>query len=133
MSVVEESIEIPVSSDRVWQIIGAFGDIASWHPAIVSSPAEGDVRTCVLGDGAEVVERLVEHSDADRFYVYTIIRGGFDVHDYNSRLEVEPSGDGARVSWSGDFVANDPSQQETLAGVFAAVYRLGLDNLTTML
>jgi hypothetical protein len=132
MSTVEESIEIAAPSDLVWQRIGDFGDIASWHPAIVSSPTDGDVRTCVLEDGAEVAERLVEHSDADRFYVYTIVRGGFDIHDYNSRLEVQPSADGARVSWSGDFVANDPSQQEALSGVFAGIYRLGLDNLKTI-
>lgn len=132
MTTVKESIDVTKGSGVVWAVMGDPGGIADWLPAILSSPYNDGVRLCDLGGGVEVAERVIEHSDANRFYVYTIVKGGFDVHDYVSRLEVEDVDGGSRVTWSSNFEAGDPDQADSIAEAFAGLYRMGLENIKSL-
>jgi hypothetical protein len=129
MTAVKESIDVTKGSAAVWTVMGDPGGIAEWLPAILSSPYSDQVRRCDLGGGVEVDERILEHSDSEHFYVYTIIKGGFDVHDYVSRIEVVDVVGGSRVTWSSEFEAGDPDQADSIAEAFAGLYRMGLESI----
>jgi hypothetical protein len=132
MTAVKESIDVTKGSAAVWAVMGDPGGIADWLPAILSSPYSDGVRLCDLGGGVEVAERVLEHSDADHFYVYTIVKGGFDVHDYVSRLEVKDVDGGSQVTWSSEFEAGDPDQAGSIAEAFAGLYRMGLESIKNL-
>jgi len=132
MTAVKESIDVAKESAAVWAVMGDPGGISEWLPAILSSPYRDGVRRCTLDGGVEVDERVLEHSDSGQFYVYTIIKGGFDVHDYVSRLEVEDNDGGSRVTWSSEFEAGNPDEADSIAEAFAGLYRMGLESIKSL-
>jgi hypothetical protein len=119
---------IAASPDRVWQIIGRFDGLHTWHPVIgscVSTQAGGDtIRTLTTVDGGVVIEKLLGHSDADRRYSYTIEESPLPVSGYRATLSVAPAGDRhALVSWESRFEATIPDEAaalDVIAGIFAA-------------
>lgn len=69
MTKITESVTIQADADRVWAIMGDLGTISNWLPAIATSSVDGGQRSCTTVDGADLQERIVERSDAERFYV----------------------------------------------------------------
>jgi hypothetical protein len=126
---IVESLEMNTTPDRVWAIMGGFGSIADWHPAIASSPVKDGVRILMLEGGGEVHEPLVEHSDAERYYVYAISSGPFPITGYLSRLSVEQAGSGARMTWTGEFETETSEDAATYEQVFRNVYTSGMDGI----
>ena len=126
---ISEVVEVNATADAVWAVMGAPSSISAWHPGIAASPVTDGVRHVQLEGGGEVLEPVLEHSDADRFYIYGIASGPFAISGYRSRLAVEDLGGRARVVWSGEFEADDPAQSDELAGIFGGVYRAGLEGI----
>ncbi|MGY1806955.1 SRPBCC family protein [Blastococcus sp. SYSU D00669] len=68
---VTETIAVAARPDAVWKVVGNAGAIADRVPAIESSRLEGDVRHATFaGGGGDATERIVEHDDATRSYLY---------------------------------------------------------------
>jgi hypothetical protein len=126
---IAESVHTTASAEQIWSIIGDFGSIADWHPAILASPTKGNVRILSLDGGVEVQEEVVEHSDADRYYVYTILSSPFPMTDYRSRLSVSADGSGARMDWTGEFQTATAEDAATFEGVFRGVYHSGMESI----
>lgn len=89
---------IPGSPDDVWDRIREFDSFDEWGPGPVTDcTIEGDdaptqigaVRRFQAGDRT-VRERLVAHSDEDRFYQYTIEEGAAGKEAYLSELRLIP-------------------------------------------
>src|ERR671910_210487 len=133
MAIVHETIRIEADPLRVWELAGDPARIAQWVPMLVSSSAEGDERRCALEDGGELVERIIERSDADRFYEYEIVDAPMPVRWYRSRLAVEEHKGHAHVDWVAEFEPQQAGQEERLAATFAATYRSGLEELRAQL
>lgn len=85
MANVRETVIIAAHPNEVWDIAGDPDRIADWVPAIAASAADGDERSCTLVDGAELVERILERSDAQRYYDYEIVDAPMPVRFYRSR------------------------------------------------
>ncbi len=132
MTAVKESIDVKKGSAAVWAVMGDPGGISEWVPAILASPYSDGVRHCDLGGGMVVDERILEHSESEHFYVYAILKGGFDVHDYVSRIEVEVVDGGSRITWSSQFEAGDPDQANSIAEAFSGLYRTGLEGIKSL-
>lgn len=134
--IVSEEVTLNGSADQVWQAIGAFGGLYTWHPAIVSTALTGtgsnagDTRILTLGDGATVTEVLVDHDDGTMQYSYVIMVSPLPVQNYFSTLEVVPKGEnGATVVWSSTFDANGASDEEAIE-VISGIYKGGFTALT---
>ncbi|MGH8363809.1 MAG: SRPBCC family protein, partial [Pseudomonas sp.] len=119
-------IEIPVSAEQVWQLVGGFNSLPDWLPFIVKSePSEGGrVRHLQTADGGVVVERLQRFDDAARTYSYSISESPFPVSEYLATLKVEALGDSsAKVTWSGVFTpvagVTDAAVEELFTGVYS--------------
>ncbi|WP_247791251.1 SRPBCC family protein [Acinetobacter baumannii] len=70
------TLEIPASPEQVWQLIGGFDSLPDWLPFVAKSElSEGArVRSLILADGGNVVERLEAFDEQKRTYSLIILR-----------------------------------------------------------
>ncbi len=142
---VSESVEVAAPPEGVWAILGDFGNMQAWHPAIVKSDHEGGntpgaKRTLYLGDDITISEELLGYDGQARSYEYRILAVDpkvLPVMDYVSEVRVGAGKDAGHslVVWSSRFnsAGNEDMDQEkrdeTSLGAIKSVYRGGLDNL----
>ncbi|WP_339532335.1 SRPBCC family protein [Pseudomonas mucidolens] len=132
MATASSVIEIPVSAEQVWQLVGGFNSLPDWLPLIAKSePAEGGrVRHLQTADGGVIVERLQTFDNVARTYSYTIEVSPFPVSAYLATLQVEAlTESSAKVTWSGVFTPQNGVTDETVEALFAGVYSGGLEAL----
>lgn len=132
MATASSVIEVPVSADQVWQLIGGFNTLPDWLPFIVKSEASdgGRVRHLQTADGGVVVERLQSFDNVARTYSYTIEQSPFPVSAYLATLQVEALTDAsAKVTWSGVFTPAAGTTDAAVEELFAGVYSGGLEAL----
>ena len=132
MATASSVIEIPVSADQVWQLIGGFNSLPDWLPLIVKSEAldGGRVRHLQTADGGVVVERLQSFDNVGRTYSYTIEQSPFPVSAYLATVQVEALGEAsAKVTWSGVFTPAAGTTDAAAEELFAGVYSGGLEAL----
>ncbi|NVZ81125.1 SRPBCC family protein [Pseudomonas yamanorum] len=125
-------IEVPVSAEQVWQLVGGFNSLPDWLPFIVKSePSEGGrVRHLQTADGGVVVERLQSFDNVARTYSYSISESPFPVSEYLATLKVEGlTASSAKVTWSGVFIPVAGVTDAAVEELFAGVYSGGLEAL----
>jgi hypothetical protein len=131
---VQRSVELPAAPAEVWSVIGSVCSIADWHPVIESCLEEEDERTLyrVLQtvDGGVLREQMLEISDDDRFYTYSILEGPLPIRGYLATLSVGPGEDPERsvVIWQSDFASVGVGDDEA-AGIITGIYDAGLSAL----
>ena len=114
--------EIAAPADRLWKLVGNFGDV-SWMNGVTRSELEGQgvgmVRSLYVGDGAPVREQLEAHDEGARSIGYTITQGNpMPVTDYHATVAVVPDGpERSRLEWGCRFEANGVSEPEAKAAV----------------
>ena len=132
MAKASSSVELAVSPDRVWHLIGGFGSLPDWLPYIPKSELHEGGRTRHLAnpDGSTIIERLMAFDEKRRSYTYHILQAPFPVVDYYSTLKVIETngGKGSRVEWSGEFTQKGMSGQD-VSKVFQDIYDDGLKAL----
>jgi hypothetical protein len=140
MAKVFVSSVVNAPADTVWGAIRDFNGLPSWHPVVAASEIKGGkpsdqvgcVRVLTLGDGAQVVETLLELSDTRRSVTYDIVESPLGVSGYVATLSVTPVTDGNRscLQWSADFEP-DPGQdgQERAEFIGTNVFQVGFDAL----
>ena len=69
----EVFVDTPVSAGAAWALAGDPARIPEWFAPVKSVDIDGDVRRAVMGNGAEIVERLVDRDDAARHYSYVCL------------------------------------------------------------
>ncbi|MBK3476822.1 SRPBCC family protein [Pseudomonas sp. MF6751] len=132
MATASSVIEIAVSADQVWQLIGGFNSLPDWLPLIAKSePSEGGrVRHLTTADGGTIVERLQTFDNVGRTYSYTIDASPFPVSAYLATLQVEALTEtSAKVTWSGVFTPAAGTTDEQVEELFAGIYEGGLEAL----
>ena len=132
MATASSVIEIPVSADQVWQLVGGFDALPDWLPFIVKSESAegGRVRHLTTAEGGTVVERLQTFDNVARTYTYSILESPFPVSAYLATLQVEGLTDSsAKVTWSGVFTPVAGTTDAAVEELFAGVYKGGLEAL----
>ncbi|HZU89821.1 MAG TPA: SRPBCC family protein [Stellaceae bacterium] len=138
MSKVQVIGTIPADPQAVWDVVGDFGAIAKWHPAIAESRAEGAgpgaLRRLTLVNGDRLVERLEEFNDGERYYSYSLVEGPLPVGDYYATLHVRAAYDApsSTIEWTGAFTAKDVPDTEA-ERLIQSIYQAGIDNLRQLL
>ena len=132
MATAEASVNLPVSPDAVWDLIGGFGGLPDWLPNILDLKLSdgGRVRTLAVTGGVSISERLTAYDRRSRSYTYEIVQSPFPVKDYLSTLQVEDIEDGkmSRVTWSGRFTPTSGREAEAV-DLFQKLYDDGLHAL----
>lgn len=140
MAKVYVSSVIDAPADRVWSIVRDFNGLPAWIPAVTDSvirdgkPADqlGCVRELTLGDGARIVETLLELSDARRSMTYDIVESPLGVDEYVATVTVTPitDGGGSFLQWTAEFepqVGQDGAERADFIGT--NVFQAGFDAL----
>jgi hypothetical protein len=146
---ITETVKIAAPPPAVWQKVGTFGDMHSWHPAVAETVAEGGnepgaMRVLRLKGGGEIEERLERYDDEGMSLFYRITKVDvkvLPVTDYSSWLSVAPGDDGgAVVQWRGAFYRGDPGNtpppelnNEAAVEAVGGIYTSGLDNLKALM
>lgn len=129
MTTVRETQSLNASADDVWSVIGDFGGLHNWHPAVAACEViqEGParIRHLTLGDGSKIVERLDAHDGATKSYTYSITDAGpLPVANYQSTIQVTGDGDSATVNWHSEFDPSGASEADA-QGAISGVYTGG--------
>ncbi|NKQ59344.1 SRPBCC family protein [Amycolatopsis sp. K13G38] len=128
---VVETLVMAADPDTVWKIGGDTANIASWVPAIEKSHQSADVRHATFaGGGGEAAERIVEHDNAARSYVYEYLSGPLALRSYRSRFTVRDHAEGAEVVWDAEFEAENADEEPALADAIRGIYRAALASLS---
>ena len=119
--------EAPGTPAEIWEIVGDFCAIKSWHPAIAEcvETKEGDVvfRTLTLKDGAKIKEKLTGTDGTS--YSYEIVESPLPLVDYKATISVADVGGKAVVVWASTFEGTADGAADIIAGI----YQAGLDAL----
>ncbi len=126
MASAKATIDLNVSPDEVWQLIGGFGALPDWLPYIPKSKVTdgGRVRHLDNPDGQTIIERLEKYDFTARTYSYSILQAPFPVTGYLATISVTPTngGKGSHVEWSGTFTPkgiNDEEAHNLFQGIFS--------------
>lgn len=126
---VSETIVVDVSPDKAWTLVGDFGGLVGWFPAVTKSTVEGAgvgaLRHLTMPDGNQLTERQQARDDDARVYEYVVVAGALPCSDYWSRLAVSPAGSGARITWTAQFVPLPDAPVDAVAFI-SSVYQGGL-------
>jgi len=138
MLTVEIACRIAAPADRVWQFTGNFtGDtLTKGYVARVETIGQGlgALRTYhldpAIGGGA-VVERLIEHDNAERVIAYDMVDyGPLPWADYGGRIKVTPAGPDACIFViRTHFFPLDPARGEELRGLSRRNIEMYIANL----
>lgn len=129
MAQVHETVVIDAPADEVWKLAGDPARIHEWVPILADAQAENGERSCTTQDGQQVGERVLEHSDEERFYTYEIVESPFPLRSYVSGISVGGHDGHAHVDWYADFEGETPEAETELVAAFTQLYRDGLDTL----
>lgn len=140
---VSESVSLKATPEKVWDLIGNFVALPAWHPAVASTTIVkgnnnevGSQRNVVTKDGAKLLEELKAYDATAHSMSYNIVSSPLPVTDYLATLSVKADGEGAIVTWEGDF-NRDPKaadvDDEKVKGIVQGIYKSGLDGLHTQM
>jgi len=130
---VKKRIEAPGLPSDIWEIVGEFCAIKSWHPAVAEceETVEGDVtfRTLTLKDGGKIKEKLTDTDDLS--YSYEITEGPLPVKDYSSKLWIEEDDEPDRsvIYWESEFEAADGTSEEEAQKLIAGILGDGVKGI----
>lgn len=119
---VVEKITINAAPEKVWELVGDFGGIDKWHPAMVSTELLDDkTRVLTIGEeGGPTITEDLKQLDAEKMMIKYKIKemstvdtveykgASYDVptvpvHNYLSFITVKPVDGGSEVTWTGKF------------------------------
>lgn len=129
-------IDAPV--DTVWNKVRDFNGLPSWHPAVADSQIEdgepsdkiGCIRNFNLaGDGGNIREQLLAHSDVDRYTTYSILESPMPVTGYSATLRLTEITDENRtfIQWTAEFETDAIDEMRELIG--NGIFQGGFDVL----
>jgi Polyketide cyclase / dehydrase and lipid transport len=120
-----------MSPDALWQKVGDFCGIGSWHPAIEKCvlSADGKQRTLSLKGGGTMVEALELWDNANHTYAYTILSSPLPVTNYHSTISVVPDANGSALRWMGTYDSKGAPDADAKK-VIDGIYESGVKALT---
>ena len=130
---VKKRIEAPGLPPEIWEVVGGFCAIKTWHPAVAAceETKEGDVtfRTLTLKDGAKIKEKLT--GTEDLAYTYEIVEGPLPVKNYSSRLwlEVDDEPDRSVIYWQSEFDPADDTSEDDAKKIITGILGDGVKGI----
>jgi hypothetical protein len=136
---VSEKVEVAATPAKTWDRIQDFMTWPAWHPAFASTQlvkgdgnSKGSIRLLRAKDGAQFTEELLTHDAQTRIVEYRILNSPAPVTGYVSTLQVKEAKAGSSVVWSSSFKVKPGTSDADAKKAIAGIYRLGLDNLASV-
>jgi hypothetical protein len=137
MTEVRRTFNFNVPASRLWEAVRGFNDLPKWHPAIVSSEADGEGvgavrRLTVAGVDQPVVEKLLAFDDSGQSLRYGMTDTPLPVANYVSDIVVREEGAGSILEWSSSFDAAGAPEADVI-GLIGGIYDAGYEGLKRVL
>jgi hypothetical protein len=134
MAKVSEATRLYIPAARVWDTIGRFADIDSWHPMVLGADTAGSdsrpERRLELGDTEKLVERLESHDDRTMTYRYSFQDGPLPVSQLTAELRVHADdASSCTIYWSADLEPDGDTPRDQAVEEIQNYFRRGLEHL----
>lgn len=129
------SVDINVSADKAWAVVGGYDNLPQWLPLVEASSLEdgGRVRRLSATGGAVIVERMLSFDEMRRQFSYRHLEAPDPVTDYVAHMQVDVlASNRCKVTWASSFVPAGISEAEAIAHV-EGIYKAGLASLKRLL
>ena len=129
------SIDIEVSAEKAWAVVGGYDNLPQWLTLVEASTLEdgGRVRRLSAIGGAVIVERMLSFDEKRRHFSYCHLEAPDPLTDYVAHMYVEAlTPDRSRVTWASSFVPAGIGEAEAVAHV-EGIYNDGLASLKRLL
>jgi carbon monoxide dehydrogenase subunit G len=123
------TIDIDVTPDQVWSVLGDIASVDRWIPGVTSVVVDGMTRVCTFEDGHTQDEHILDYSPDSRSYRYHIEGAPLPVTDNTGRFSIEPNGGRSHVVWESSFEPLDPAMEAQLAEMWEPYLPMTLANL----
>jgi hypothetical protein len=127
----EVGIDVSAPPDQAWALAGDPMRIIEWFDPVTDIRLEDDLRVATMGNGAVLIERLIDRDDAARTYSYEVVEGIPGLTSHRATIRVEPAPGGSRVLWR--QVATSDVEGYDIEARLAGVMSAGLANLKAAL
>ncbi|MGY1682183.1 SRPBCC family protein [Geodermatophilus sp. SYSU D01176] len=94
MATLRTDITIDRPAADVWSVVSDAGRISAWFPAVLTSSASGNGRSCELQGGVPLEEEIVANDPALRRFQYRIVGGGVPAESHLGTVDVLELDDG---------------------------------------
>jgi carbon monoxide dehydrogenase subunit G len=107
MATLRSHVTIERPADDVWSVVSDAGRISEWFPAIASSSASDDARSCQLQGGVPLEEEIVTNDAELRRFQYRIVGGGVPADSHLGTIDVLGLDDGRSLVVYGTEITPD--------------------------
>jgi hypothetical protein len=139
MAKVYASTVIPAPPDAIWAVVRDFNALPAWTPFVAESRIEqnkpsdqvGCIRNFRLKDGGRIREQLVELSDYEMSFGYTILESPMGVENYYATFRLSPvtDVDHTFAEWDAEFDAAPEREDALVEQIGRNVFAAGLQAL----
>lgn len=102
MASITKIIPAQAGAAAAWQKISDVGAVDKLVAMITTCALDGDTRTCTLGDGQAIKERVISVDEALQRVVYTITEGPMPMEFHCASVQVVEQADRTEVVWTVD-------------------------------
>ena len=104
MATIHLESTLDLSPAELWGRVRDVGAVSEMLNIIDQSSLEGDVRSCTLGDGAELSELILGIDDDHHRVAYSITHSPFPIDAHASSMQVFAAADGkSTLRWITDI------------------------------
>ncbi|HEY1940870.1 MAG TPA: SRPBCC family protein [Roseiarcus sp.] len=139
MAKVYASTVVPAPPAAVWAVVRDFNALPKWTPFVAESRIEqnkpsdqvGCIRNFRLKDGGRIREQLLELSDYEMSFGYSILESPMGVENYYATFRLSPVTDldHAFAAWDAEFDAAPDREDALVQQIGRNVFAAGLQAL----
>ncbi len=107
MARIENTIDIDRPVEDVWNVVGDFGAISTWLPAIAASSFGDGVRECSMEGGGLLKEEITDRDDDAHRYSYRIVESPMPIDFHEATMRVDARDGGSTVTWITEIRPDD--------------------------
>jgi hypothetical protein len=133
------STVIPAPAAAVWTVVRDFNALPKWTPFVAESRIEqnkpsdqvGCIRNFRLRDGGRIREQLLELSDYEMSFGYSILESPMGVENYYASFRLSPvtDVDHSFAEWEAEFDAAPEREDALVQQIGRNVFAAGLQAL----
>lgn len=123
----EVGVDVAVPPDAAWALAGDPARVGEWFGPVVACEVSGDERRATMGNGAVLVEKLIDRDEAARSYSYAVIEGIPGLTSHRATVRVVGAPGGSRVLWR--QTATSDVEGYDIEARLGGVMRAGLEAL----
>ena len=124
MATLRSDVTIDRPADDVWAVVSDARRISEWFPAVLTSSATGNGRSCELQGGVPLEEEIVTNDPALRRFQYRIVGGGVPAESHLGTIDVHALDDGRSL-----VVYSTEITPDELAGTMGPALEGGVQGL----